>query len=208
MEGRGVSLDLAAQHQVGALVPITHGTKPFLTWAKRYWPTWGGLLFPLRDPLGGLTGFQLRRLPSALEPGQNVYTDFTLTSAHPRVFGLADAMPHVWQSQRVVLVEGVFDYFGVRVTGTQDVVANLTANVAGPMRRFLARYARLVVALLDTDPTGRSAAVKLQAMGQEDGFLVTAPMYHGKDIGALLQTGQLHPLQTVLAKHVVLKSPP
>jgi len=194
---------VAAAHDVGVLSPITVGTKAFLGWATKHWPVWGGLVFPLKDPMGSVTGFQVRLLPDQLEAGQNAYSDFQVSRAHPRAFGMHEALPAVWLSQRVVLVEGVFDYFGVRAAGAPDVIANLTANVAGPMRRFLGRYAKLVVALLDTDLPGRAAAFKLQQMGTFEGFVVSAPVYPAKDAGALLQIGQTNVLTDLLSRHVV-----
>lgn len=197
-----MTLAEAASHHVGVMCPITEGTKPFLGWAKRYWATWGGIVFPLYDPLGGVVGIEIRRLPGEVQPGQNPYADFQLDRSNgaPLAFGLQAALPVIWRTRKVVLVEGVFDYFGVRAAGTEYVVANLTANVAGPMRRFLGRYADVVVALLDMDVAGRAAAAKLAQVGREEGFLVVAPSYAGKDAGSLLQDRNLDALRALLTK--------
>lgn len=201
LESRGVSLDEAALHSVGVLCPIRQGSKTFLQWARRYWVPWGGLVFPLRDSLGGLMGIEIRRLPSEVEPGQQPYADFQFTrTGQPLAFGLSQALPHVWRTERVLLVEGVFDYFALRAAGGQGVVANLTAAVAGPMRRWLGRYAKVVVAFLDMDPAGRAAVQRLIDIGTQEGFLVVVPSYPAKDAGTMLQDGRIEQLRGLVSR--------
>lgn len=191
----------AALHGVGVMAPIGTGSSAFLAWARRYWVSWGGLVFPLFDPLGAPVGLEIRRLPRVVEPGRNPYADFQITrqTGVPLAFGFPHAVPAIWETRRVILVEGVFDYFGVRAAGYAGVLANLTAAVASPMRRFLGRHAQVVVSLLDMDPAGRTATQRLTQVGVDEGFLVVAPCYPAKDVGTLLQRGDVHVLARMLA---------
>lgn len=202
LESRGVPLSTAARHHVGVMVPIRVGTAPFLAWAKRYWSSWNGLTFPLFDVLGNLIGLEVRRLPSNVRPGQNAYADFPFTTQNgaPLAFGIHQAIESIWETRRIILVEGVFDYFAVVEAGFPNTVANLTASVAAPMRRFLGRYGSLVIALHDMDTAGRTAACKLIDAGVQEGFLVVVPSYESKDAGTLLQQGQIDVLRALLTR--------
>jgi DNA primase len=136
---------------------IAHCTPQFWEWAKVF--AWNKIVFPLTDPFGQVMGVQLR------SPYERGYRDFLAapTEVCPPAFGLHVGLPAAFQSRRLVVVEGVFDYFAA-VAHAPETVAILTSNASLAIRRLISRYAGLVVCLTDMDPPGRRGAYRLAGL--------------------------------------------
>jgi hypothetical protein len=122
----------------------------------------------------------------------------------------------MFHSQRVVLVEGVFDYFAV-VKHAPDVVAALTANVSIRLKQLIARYCTMAIALFDMDASGRRGALRLAGLPlppelrkPEDvslrtppvpPFQVWVPTYSEHDPDDLRRAGKTAELQKLVAPH-------
>jgi hypothetical protein len=209
LAGRAVSPAYQASYRVGWLeVPTAqHATPAFWTWLQRY--GWESYVFPLTDPWGAVTGVVLRSLPEKRYQNYIAYPK----DLCPPCFGLHTALPVMFQTQQVVLVEGVFDYFAVRPF-TPAVLAQLTSIPSLLLRRLLARYVTKVVALADMDLTGRRAAYRLAGVPvpveyrdpKDRGlrrldpppFHVVVPAYSAHDPSSLWAEGKVDELQRLV----------
>lgn len=161
LRGRGVTDEWLRTYRIGWLdqpQQIQHCTTEFWAWALRY--GWERMVFPLTDPWGFAFGLQVRHLR---EKGFENWVDPRGRRLTPVCFGLHVALPAAYASRRMVIVEGVFDYFAVRPY-TEDVLALLTSTVSQAHRKLLSRYCQQVVCLLDMDVPGRRGCVKLAGL--------------------------------------------
>lgn len=211
LASRGVEAPAVRAYQLGWL-PDPHEielcTPEFWEWIKRH--GWEKLVFPLTDPLGTVVGVQLR------SPHEKGYRDFLAvpTELCPLAFGLHVALPTAFQTRRLVLVEGVFDYFAL-APYAPDTVAMLTSTASLSMRRLISRYAVLVVCLTDMDAPGRRGAYKLAGLPipveyarpkditnrvpKPPPYQVVFPMYTEHDPADLWKAGKLDELQRLAA---------
>jgi hypothetical protein len=168
LRGRGVTAAYQDAYQVGWVAqPTARTASPaFWTWLQRY--GWESFVFPLRDPFGAVTGIVLRSY------AQKSYQNFVAVPKDlcPPCFGLHVALPSAYQTKRMVLVEGIFDYFAVRPF-TEAVIAQLTSRPSRLLQRLLSRYVTRVVMLADMDTVGRRSAYRLA--GQQPPLEYQAP---------------------------------
>lgn len=203
---RGVRDEWIASYRLGWMPSpeARHATPEFWAWLLK--TGWDKIVFPMTDAQGQVIGVQLR------SAADKRYGDFLLQprDLYMPSFGAHVALPAAWSSQRLILVEGVFDYFAVRAYAP-DVIALMTATASASMRRLVARYATSVVSLLDMDGPGRRASYKLAGLPcppewqrPEDKtakvpptppYLVTIPAYTEHDPDDLRKVGKVEELQ-------------
>lgn len=123
----------------------------------REWAHDGGKLkdsyvLPLTNPLGVISGFQFR----AVEKSNKGYLDYFLVRDEPVLFGLGQAVPHMWSTDSACVVEGAFDLFPVQRV-LPFTVSTITAKITDQLLRWLTRLVRKVYLFYDADSTGRSA---------------------------------------------------
>lgn len=170
-------------YQIGYASPsieIGTCTAAFAAWYPRGW--FERLVFPLTAPLGAVLGVQTRALDTKSYMQFYAYP----TEVFPYLFGVTAALPHIWRTKQIVIVEGVFDYLAVKDLAP-NAVAVLTAGVPQACRRFFRRYVKRVTALLDMDEAGRTGAERL-ATDPDAGYVVTAPRYPAHDPADYLAT--------------------
>ena len=109
-------------------------------------------VLPLTNPLGVVSGFQFRSVDKTTKG----YLDYFLVRDEPVLFGLGQAIPHMWSSDSACVVEGVFDLFPVQRV-LPYTVSTITAKVTDLMLRWLFRLVHKVYLFYDADSTGRSA---------------------------------------------------
>jgi DNA primase len=177
LASRAVSPNLIRRYRIGfGLASLGHPCTPsFLHFANRHWA--GCLVFPITSVLGHVVGVQTRPVT------RKNYQVFAAIpkDLYPLAFGLAQAMETIWQTRRVVIVEGVFDLLAVADLAP-EVIAILTARVPQVTQRFLARWATQVVALLDMDRAGRAGVARLAGP-----YVLSAPSYPAHDVADLKQ---------------------
>lgn len=194
LASRSVTPNLIRRYRMGfGLATIDTCTASFAHFAGRHWA--GHLVFPLTSVLGDVVGVQTRPVSKK---------DYQIFSAVPRdlyplAFGLREAIPAIWQSRRVVLVEGAFDLCAV-ADMVPDAIAILTARVPQATQRFLRRWADHVVALLDMDAVGRAGAARLLA--SQPPYLLSIPAYPAHDVADLRQLRPDFDLQKLLTSNV------
>lgn len=166
LETRGVTEDGWRSHGIGWSAPsisISACSKEFADWFPKFWFT--RLVFPIRNALGQPIGLVTRPLPSPDPDQKRTYQQFYLYAddRFPYLYGLDQAMPEIWRTRQVVIVEGVFDYLALR-TVAPNTVAILTAGVPNSARRFFKRYVKRVWSVLDMDAAGRFGSYRLAGL--------------------------------------------
>lgn len=207
---RGVTLAYQIDYRVGWIgtPQVSTCTPEFWKWLQRY--GWDSFVFPLTDPFGQVTGVVLRSFTSKKYENFIVYPK----ELCPPCFGLHVALPEAFKSQRMILTEGVFDYFAIRPFAP-DVVAQLTSIPSMGLRRLLARYVTKVITLADMDKAGRRAAYRLagvpvplqfaedrdkvQTRVHPPPFHVVIPSYSAHDPSDLLAAGKVSELQRLVS---------
>lgn len=151
---RGVSDEQIALYRLGSInkkLPDLDYPPGFMEWC------WEGrrlddvYLLPLTNTLGQVKGLQFRHIDRN-RPG---YSDYIPYGDEPVLFGLSQAMPHVWKTESIWLVEGGFDLFPIQRV-YPEIVATLTARVTGEFARLLQRLVKEIWLVYDMDTTGRT----------------------------------------------------
>jgi DNA primase len=161
LAARGVTDAQVERYRLGYLnqeLPELEYPERFLEWSKRDPKSKPGsklddvLVLPLTNTLGHIKGLQFRHV----ERDRSGYMDFMGDRGEIVLFGLAEAIPAIWQTRSVFLVEGAFDLFPVQRCVSQTV-ATLTARVSEPFLRVLHRLVDEIWLGYDMDETGRKA---------------------------------------------------
>lgn len=149
---RGVSDEQIEAYKIGYLV----GLPSALSNPKEFSSWWAGMkledvfVFPLTNALGQVKGLQFRHVRREFAG----YQDYLPVKDEPAYFGLAQAMPHVWKTRTICLVEGVFDLFPIQRV-IPNTVPTMTASVTTAFLRFLKRSVTEIWFCYDMDKTGR-----------------------------------------------------
>lgn len=189
LTSRGVTDRQIVDYQIGLghpSVDIGACDVSFLPWVSEAWGH--SVLFPLRSPLGQLTGVQSRSIVS------KYYRPYYVVPAEvcPMLFGVQRTIEAIWATRAIVIVEGVFDFLAIEPY-VPNAVAVLTAHVPRAATRFLSRYADTLTVLLDMDGPGREAAHRLAA--RQVCRFVRVPVYPAHDPSDLVQAGHIALLQ-------------
>lgn len=152
--GRGVSEGQIENYRLGYLdryLPDADYPPGFLEWWEKQ-PRDDVFVFPLTNTLGQVRGLQLRHVDSA----RKGYTDYLSTKEEPVYFGLSQAMPGIWESGIVCLVEGAFDLFPIQ-RHLPFTVSTLHAGLPTPLWRVFRRLVRKIILAYDMDAGGWDA---------------------------------------------------
>ena len=162
---RGVSESQLSLYRLGYLdhLPDLAYPPPFREWVAQRPSLREIMVLPLTNTLGTVRGVQFRTVTK----GRSAYSDFIEATDEPVLFGLAQAMPFVWEHRSVFLVEGGFDLFPVQRV-CAGVVATLTARITSSMVRLLRRLVDRIWVGYDADTTGRNAAADFVKYNSED----------------------------------------
>ena len=153
---RGVTDEQIDTFRIGYLnrnLPELAGADDFLRWSHQGQRLDDVFVFPLTNPLNTVCGFQFRHV----QRDRKGYLDYIPYKEEPVLFGLGQAAPHVWATDSVWLVEGVFDLLPLQ-RHVPNIVATLTAKVPASLMPFLRRLVRRVWVGYDSDAAGQSAA--------------------------------------------------
>ena len=159
---RGVTDEQIDGFRIGCLPRAA--LPPYVTVAPRFRSWWGShasqfrnaLVFPLTSTLGTVHGLQFRDVDEKVRG----YLDYFESKEEPAFFGLAQAMPSVWETEEVWLVEGVFDLCPIQ-RHRPNVISTMHAGVSKQLARLLRRVVRTLLLAYDMDSTGLSVAYDL-----------------------------------------------
>jgi DNA primase len=157
---RGVADDQIALMRLGYLnktLPDLPYPKAFLDWSHNGNKLDDVIMLPLTNTLNEVRGVQFRHV----ERERAGYMDYFEERGEAVLFGLGQAMPHIWKSRRIFLVEGGFDLFPIQ-RHIPETVATLTARVVDPLIRVLRRLVKDVWLGYDNDKTGMDARIRFE----------------------------------------------
>ena len=153
---RGVTDEQIALFRIGYLnrdLPALDYPRDFLEWSQGGRKLDDMCVLPLTNALGTIKGIQFRHV----DRDRKGYTDFIVDKGEAVLFGLGQAMTHVWRTGKVYLVEGGFDLFPIQRI-FPGVVATLTAGVSPPLWRVLWRLCWKIWMGYDMDRAGQEAS--------------------------------------------------
>jgi hypothetical protein len=167
---RGVTDEQVLLYHLGYLnsdLPDLDYPKDFLEWSDNGKTLDDVFVLPLTTVLGQVKGLQFRHV----ERTRAGYRDFIPYDQEPVYFGLGQAMPHVWRTGEVFLVEGGFDLFPIQRVRPQ-VVATLTARLTGQFAQLLYRIAGSIWFCYDWDDAGRNGVERFKRSNYSRHFKV------------------------------------
>jgi DNA primase len=154
---RGVTDSQIDLYQIGylnvELPTLEEGAAGFLEWSRNGSKLDEVYCFPLTNTQGQIKGLQFRHV----DDERKGYTDYLPDPSEPCLFGLGQAVPHIWKNSSVWLVEGVFDLFPLQ-RQRANIVATLTAAASNQLVRVLRRLAVEVWLAWDSDSAGDRGA--------------------------------------------------
>jgi DNA primase len=158
---RGVTDAQIAEYHLGYVdreLPDLQYPENFLKWSHGGAKLDDSIVLPLTNALGEVKGLQFRHVEQEVKG----YTDFIAEKGEAVLFGLGQAMPHVWTTHRILLVEGGFDLFPMQ-RYFPEVTATLTAHLLDALVRVLRRLEVTDIWLAyDNDQTGCESTEKVK----------------------------------------------
>ncbi len=124
------------------------------------------VVYALTSPVGEILGFGGRVLADTPngENAQPKYKNSPETLLYKKgenLFGLHAARHHIRRTGRAVVVEGNFDVMTLHAVGLGGTVAPQGTAITIEQVKLLGRFAREVVLMLDADPAGRAATLRV-----------------------------------------------
>jgi len=124
------------------------------------------VVYALTSPMGEILGFGGRLLEAKAdaENPQPKYKNSPETPIYKKgenLFGLHRAKHAIRKSGRALVVEGNFDVMTLHQHGLDYTVAPQGTAITEAQVKLLGRFAREVVLMLDADPAGRAATMKV-----------------------------------------------
>ena len=120
------------------------------------------VVYALTSSIGETLGFGGRILTA--NPDQPKYKNSPETVLYKKgenLFGLSVGRHAIRKSGRAIVVEGNFDVMSLHEHGIEGVVAPQGTAITDAQVALLARFAQKVVLMLDADPAGRTATLKV-----------------------------------------------
>ncbi len=122
------------------------------------------VVYALTSPMGEVIGFGGRILDGDAKVDAPKYKNSPETPIYKKgenLFGLHAAKHAMRRSGQALVVEGNFDVMTLHQHGLDMTVAPQGTAITPDQVRLLARFAKEVVLLLDADPAGRAATLKV-----------------------------------------------
>lgn len=201
-EERGFSLELAREFRIGYAPPhsrkllqnlLDKGFSPevlaqsglFFTGREQTLPTdrWfflfrGRLMIPIRDIQGQPVAFTARQLPQTPTDQKSHKAKYLNSLEHPlfqkgqMLFNLDRARDAVRQTERFLMVEGQLDALRCFACGLTEAVAPQGTSITADQLKLLHRYTHRLDLLLDSDPAGARAILRILPTAFEVGLEV------------------------------------
>jgi DNA primase len=129
------------------------------------------VVYALTSPVGEVLGFGGRVLADV--EGQPKYKNSPETLLYKKgenLFGLHAARHQIRRTGRALVVEGNFDVMTLHALGVGYAVAPQGTAITTEQVKLLSRFAREVVLMLDADPAGRAATLRVIHLFVEAGL--------------------------------------
>jgi DNA primase len=151
LDGKKVPVELS--ERAGLIRRRENGTH-FDTFVNR-------VVYALTSPMGEVIGFGGRVINSEDQPKYKNSPETILFKKGEQLFGLHLAKHAIRKSGRALVVEGNFDVMTLHQVGIDYAVAPQGTAMTAEQVKLLKRFAREVVLMLDADPAGRAATMKV-----------------------------------------------
>ncbi|MBN1694638.1 DNA primase [candidate division WOR-3 bacterium] len=129
------------------------------------------LLFPLFSTSGRVIGFGGRRL-SKKGPKYLNSPDTPIHKKGKNLYSLHHAKEEIRKTEKVLLVEGYFDFLSLYQSGIKNAVACLGTSLTTDQAELISRYAKEVVLFFDEDNAGKIATLRSLGMLLGEGINV------------------------------------
>ena len=123
--------------------------------------TWRGkklenkVVFPIQDMIGNIVGLFGRSITT-----KEFLYYLTIEAKETGVlFGFYQALPTIYETGRVYIVEGPFDLLAFRKV-YRNTIATMTAELTEAQYYLLSFYAKQIVTVFDSDPPGKAATIR------------------------------------------------
>ena len=127
------------------------------------------LLLPLFSTSGKIIGFGGRRL-SKKGPKYLNSPDTPIHKKGKNLYSLWHAKEEIRKTEKVILVEGYFDFLSLYKAGIKNAVACLGTSLTTDQAELIARYAKEVILFFDEDTAGKIATLRSLGMLLEEGI--------------------------------------
>jgi len=124
------------------------------------------LMFPIRDPKGGVIAFAGRVLDASLPKYINS-PESPLYHKSSVLFGMDMALPAIRTENSVIIVEGYFDHLALYRAGIRNVVATCGTALTTTHTGLIKRHAAKVYILFDSDAAGHKATIRSMELFME-----------------------------------------
>ncbi len=121
------------------------------------------IVIPMRNCLGHVNGISLRSLDKSF------YRQYYMDEAKKvgAFFGLFDALPYIYKTGKVYVVEGPFDCIALAKV-FPNTVSSLTSFLNEAQVQLLKMYAKKIILVFDSDKAGEDGSMKaLDKYGEE-----------------------------------------
>ncbi len=129
------------------------------------------LLFPLFSTSGRIIGFGGRRL-SKKGPKYLNSPDTPIHKKGKNLYSLHHTKEEIRRTEKVILVEGYFDFLSLYQASIRNAVACLGTSLTMDQTELISRYAKEVILFFDEDNAGKTATLRSLGMLLGEGINV------------------------------------
>jgi DNA primase len=119
------------------------------------------VVYALTSPMGEVIGFGGRVINAEDQPKYKNSPETLIFKKGENLFGMHLAKHAIRKTGRALVVEGNFDVMTLHQVGVDYAVAPQGTAMTAEQVKLLKRFAREVVLMLDADPAGRAATMKV-----------------------------------------------
>jgi DNA primase len=135
------------------------------------------IVFPIRDPRGGMAGFGARALSADDNPKYLNSPQTTLFDKSSLLYGLDMARKAIRSQDEAVIVEGYMDVIGLHQAGYENTVSPMGTALTEQQLRLLKRLTHRIVLALDADAAGTQATLRGLEVARETLDREADPVY-------------------------------
>lgn len=158
------------------------------------------LLFPLFSTSGKIIGFGGRKL-SKKGPKYLNSPDTPIHKKGKNLYSLWHAKEEIRKTEKVILVEGYFDFLSLYKAGIKNAVACLGTSLTTDQAELVSRYAKEVILFFDEDTAGKIATLRSLGMLLEEGIDVKIRQGgQGKDPDEIISKQGIEAFKELIAK--------
>jgi len=163
---------------------------PYYSRYKSFFRT-NTLLIPFYDIYGNVISFSGRTIVDEETQRENNISKYKHLSFKKRyhVFGLNDSFKHIINNDKVIIVEGQFDFYSSFISGMKNCVALCCSKLTFQQISLLKRFTNNFYLLLDEDEAGLSGLKKAEIQSKKYNFnLFKLKIPDSKDIDEFIKS--------------------